>query len=86
MLAFIIAFLFGAAQVWLTKQLIFAFNDKNAKKTFMLLGAKFAGYVFAVGITVLCFVWYISAIICGFAVGVPIAAIALFVYNAVYKK
>lgn len=53
MLAFIIALLFGAAQVWLTEQLIFAFNDKNAKKTFMLLGAKFAGYVFAVGITVL---------------------------------
>lgn len=86
MLAFITALLFGAAQVWLTEQLIFAFNDKNAKKTFMLLGAKFVAYVVAIGIVILGFVWYISAIICGFAVGVPIAAIALFVYNTVYKK
>lgn len=86
MLAFITALFFGAAQVWLTEQLIFAFNDKNAKKTFMLLGAKFVAYVVAIGIVILGFVWYISAIICGFAVGVPIAAIALFVYNTVYKK
>lgn len=86
MLAFITALIFGAAQAVLTERLIFAFVEKDTKKTFMFLGIKLLAYIIAIGLVMLKFVWYISMIICGFAVGVPIAAMALFVYDTIYKK
>lgn len=86
MFAFVISLIFGAAQVLLTEQLVYAFNDKNSKKTLMFLGIKFLAYLIAIGLVMLEFVWYISMIVCGFAVGVPVAAVGLFVYNTIYKK
>lgn len=86
MLAFIIALLFGAVQVYLTSQLIDAFNKRSSKKILLFFGTKFLLYAIGIGVVVLKFVWHISFILCGFAVGVPIAAIVLFVYKTVYKK
>lgn len=86
MLAFIIAMLFGGCQVLLTEQLIYAFNKRDSKKILLFFGAKFLLYAIGIGIVVLNFVWHISLILCGFAVGVPITAIVLFVYKTIYKK
>ncbi len=86
MLAFIIALLFGAGQVYLTSQLIDAFNKRNSKKILLFFSAKFLSYAIGIGVVVLKFVWHISLILYGFAVGVPITAIALFVYKTIYKK
>ncbi len=86
MLAFIIALLFGAGQVLLTEQLIYAFNKRNSKKILLFFGAKLLAYAIGIGVVVLKFVWHISLVLCGFIVGVPIAAIVLFVFKTVYKK
>ena len=86
MLAFIIAMLFGGCQMLLTEQLIYAFNKRNSKKILLFFFAKFLSYAIGIGVVVLKFVWHISLIFCGFAVGVPITAIVLFVYKTIYKK
>lgn len=86
MLVFLAAMLFGFGQVFLTEQLIYAFDKRNGKKIFLLLGAKFAAYAIVIGLLVTKFVWHISLFFCGFAAAVPIAAIALFVYKTIYKK
>ena len=86
MLAFIIAMFFGGCQVLLTEQLIYAFNKRDSKKILLFFGAKFLLYAIGIGIVVLKFVWHISLLLCGFAIGVPITAIGLFVYNTIYKK
>lgn len=86
MLAFIIALLFGAGQVLLTEQLIYAFNKRNSKNILLFFGAKLLAYAIGIGVVVLKFVWHISLVLCGFIVGVPIAAIVLFVFKTVYKK
>lgn len=86
MLAFIIAMLFGGCQMLLTEQLIYAFNKRDSKKILLFFGAKFLLYAIGIGIVVLNFVWHISLLLCGFAVGVPITAIGLFVYKTIYKK
>lgn len=83
---FILALLFGAGQVLLTEQLIYAFNKRETKRIWLFFGAKFLSYAIGIGIVVLKLVWHIGIIICGFAVGVPIAAIGLFVYKTIYKK
>ena len=86
MLAFIIALLFGAGQVYLTSKLIDAFNRINSKKILLFFFAKFLSYAIGIGVVVLKFVWHIGLAFCGFAVGVPITAIALFVYKTIYKN
>ncbi len=86
MSAFIIALLFGVGQVLLTEQLVKAVNCRDSKKILIFFGAKFLAYAIGIGLVVLKFVWHISLILCGFAVGVPITAIALFVYKTIYKK
>lgn len=86
MLAFLIALLFGGCQVYLTSLLIDAFNKRQAKKILLFFGAKFLAYAVGIGLVVLKFVWHISLLLCGFAVGVPITAIGLFIYKTIYKK
>ena len=86
MLAFVIALLFGAGQVLLTEQLIYAFNKRDGKKILLFFCAKFLTYAICIGLVVLKFVWHLSMALCGFVVGVPITAIALFVYKTIYKN
>ena len=86
MVAFILALLFGIGQVFLTEQLIYAFNKRESKKILLFFGAKFLAYAIGIGLVVLEFVWHIGLAFCGFAVGVPITAIALFVYKTIYKN
>lgn len=85
-MTFILALLFGVGQVLLTEQLIYAFNKRETKRIFMFFGAKFFGYAVGIGLIVLKFVWHIGLVFCGFVVGVPVAAIGLFVYKTIYKK
>ncbi len=86
MLAFIVALLFGAGQVYLTAQLIDAFNKRNSKKILLFFGAKLLAYAIGIGVVVLKFVWHISLVLCGFIAGVPVMALGLFTYKTIYKK
>ncbi len=86
MLAFIIAFAFAVGQVCLTEQLVYAFNKRDSKKIMLFFGIKFLSYAIGIGLVVLKFVWHTGLALCGFAAGVPLAAIGLFVYKTIYKK
>lgn len=85
MLAFVLSFLFGVGQVCLTERLISAFNKKDAKKSLVFFAVKILAYAIGIGVIVLNFVWHIGLVLCGFAAGVPIAAIGLFVCETLYK-
>lgn len=86
MLVFIIAMLLGVGQVLITEQLNYAFNQRNSKKILIFLLSKFLLYAIGIGLLIIKFVWHLGLAFCGFAVGVPITAIALFVYKTIYKK
>ena len=86
MLAFIIAMLFAAGQVFLTEQLIVGFNQRENQKIILFIAVKMLLYGIGVGIVVLKFVWHLGPVLCGFIAGVPITAIVLFVYKTIYKK
>lgn len=86
MIIFIISMLFGAGQVWLTAQLAEAVKVRDARRGFMFFGIKFLAYALSIGLIVTNFVWQLSLVMCGFAVGVPVSSIALFVYKTIYKR
>ncbi len=82
---FIIALLFGVLQAFLLKGLLFAITEGNSKKTVGLFLLKFACYGIAAALLMTLFFRDITYCLCGFAVGMPITAIALFVYYAFLK-
>ena len=86
MLSFIISALFGAGQILLTEQLVLAVNVRDSKKIFLFFAVKVLLYTLGIGLLVTKFVWHLSLVLCGFIIGVPITAIALFVYKTIYKK
>ncbi|MBR5472892.1 MAG: hypothetical protein IKU82_02765 [Clostridia bacterium] len=86
MTRFIVALLFGAGQICLTEQLIYAFNKRDGKKTLLFFAAKFLAYAIGVGFVILKDILNINYFVYGFVVGIPLAAIALFVYKTIYKK
>lgn len=86
MTRFIISMLFGAGQICLTEQLISAVNKRDGKKMLLFFASKFLAYAIGVGFVVLKDILNINYFIYGFVVGVPLAAIALFVYKTIYKK
>lgn len=86
MVAFIIALLFAAGQIFLTEKLIHYVNIRDKGNTFKFFAIKFLLYGVAVGLTVLKFVWHLGMLICGFVVGASVSAILLFVYRTIYKK
>ena len=83
---FIVALIFGAIQVLLSWQLMVSTDKKMSKKTFLFIAIKFLVYGIGIGTLVLNHVWELGSAIAGFAVGAPIAAITLFVYNTIFKK
>lgn len=83
---FLLALIFGAGQVCLTEQLIKAFGTRNGKRILLFFGIKFALYALGIALVIFKYVWNIGMAVSGFAVGVPITAIALFVYKTIYKK
>ncbi len=86
MSAFIISALFGAVQVLFTSVLVKAFDTRESKKILLFFIVKFLLYGVGIGLLIIKFVWHIGLVICGFAVGVPITAIILFIYRTMYKK
>ncbi len=83
---FILALIFGAGQVCLTEQLIKAFATRSSKKILLFFGSKFVLYALGIALVIFKYVWNIGMAISGFAVGVPITAIVLFVYKTIYKR
>lgn len=83
---FIIAMLFGSGQILLTEQLFYAVNKHHRQKIFIFTVSKFLLYGIAVAFSINKAFWHLELLLSGFAVGVPIAAIVLYVYRIIIKK
>lgn len=86
MIKFLFALFFGAGQIFLTERLIYTFNKKEGKKALLVFAAKFIAYAIGISLVLTKDILNINLFLCGFLVGVPVTAIALFVYNTIYKK
>lgn len=86
MKAFIISLLFGVLQAFLLKRLLFAVTAGDKKKAVLVFLLKFLCYGTAIALLMAFFMRSLTYCMCGFAVGMPIAAISLFVYYAYLKK
>ena len=85
MLAFVVALLFGAGQVYLTERLAKAFSTRNGKNILLFFAAKFLLYALGVGLVVLKFVWFIGMAFAGLIVGASLATVALVLYRSTHK-
>ena len=83
---FMLAMFFGVGQACLTERLVKAFNIRNTKYIGLFIAAKFILYAIGIALVVFKHVWQIGAAFCGFVVGVPIAAIVIFLYKIFLKK
>ncbi len=83
---FMTALVFGAGQVLLTWRLTNAAEKKCGKKIFLFFMLKFLLYGIGIYLLILKHIWKFDVALYGFAAGVPIAAIGLFVYKTIYKK
>lgn len=86
MKAFIVALLFGAAEAFLLKNLLFAVTAGDKKKIVLFFLLKFVSYGVAIALLMSLFIRSLTYCMCGFAVGMPVTAISLFVYFAFVKK
>ncbi len=86
MFAFILALLFGAAQIYFTIRMILV-QAKGDKKTFrIILSSKFLAYVLAVAIVMIKFLSLLSVCLCGFIAGAALSAIAFCVYKLFFTS
>lgn len=84
---FFLSFVFGAAQACLTERLVKAFEIRNNKNILLFFAIKFILYAIGIGFVIFKYVWHLGVVFCGFVVGVPIAAIAIFcIKNFVINK
>lgn len=86
MVGFIIAFLFGCCQTWLTAHLLKAFNKRLGKRIFAIFSLKIFAYAVGIALAIFKYIWHFDILLCGFIVGVPIAAISLFILKTAFKK
>lgn len=86
MLSFWIAFLFGVAQTGLTVLLTKSALGAEKKTAFFWFSVKIFAYVAGALIFVFRFLSKFMYILLGCAVGVSLAAVALFFYNVLLKK
>ncbi len=86
MFAFLISFLVAAGQILLLKKLIEYVTVKNMKKALYFFLIKLALYAAFISIVMLKYFSYLIYFFCGFAVGMPICAMGIFVYLTYFKK
>ncbi len=82
---FFIALLFGVLQSFLLKNLLFSITAGKTGKIVGIFLLKFVCYGIAAALLISLFFKDITYALCGFAVGMPLSAIALFVYYAYIK-
>ncbi len=86
MVAFIVSFLFATAQVFLLKKLMYCITSGNKKGSFRFFALKFLLYGVGLGLFVFKYLKYAMLCACGFAAGMPLTAILIFLYDTVIKK
>lgn len=86
MIALCISFLFAALQTILLKKLMFYITAGKKSKSFSTFFIKFVLYGVAIGIFMFKYMKYATYCLCGFAAGMPLTAITLFVYYSFFKK
>lgn len=83
--AFIISLLFGIGQVVLLSLITSFTAAKRRKELFLVLVIKFLTYGLAALLLVFLYFEYLVDCLCGFAVGMPVTAVLIFVYRAFFK-
>lgn len=86
MLAFIMAMLFGAVQMFVLSILLRSVTSGNIKAVIKSLLVKLALYSAAISILLLKFPENIINCACGYAAGLPISAAVYFIYLNFFKK
>lgn len=86
MIALTISFLFAVLQTFLLKNLMTAITSGDRKKSFRLFFLKFVLYGVAIAIFMFKFMQFAVYCLCGFAAGMPLTAISLFIYYSFIKK
>ncbi len=78
MLAFLISAAFGVFEMYLLFRLTTAVVNGNRKILALMLLLKFLTYAAAIGLFVFFFIDYMFWCFCGFAIGLPVAAVVMF--------
>lgn len=86
LLAFIIAMLFGAVQMFLLSILLRSVTSGNTKEVIKVLLVKLVLYAVAVALLLLKFPESIINCACGYAAGLPLSAVVYFIYLSFFKK
>ncbi len=81
MIYFLLAALFGGCQAFLTKKLIQAVKGYDQKRMLLFFAVKFFTYAVGIFIVMSKFLWNIGLFFCGYAVGLPITAMAMYIYH-----
>lgn len=84
--AFIISFLFAAAQLFLLRKLLIYVTDGNRRKIVLYMLIKFFAYGIAIALLMFKFLGNLMYCLCGFAAGMPLCAFGYFIYLAFIKK
>ena len=86
MIALIISFLFAVLQTFLLKNLMSAITSGNKRTSFGLFFLKFVLYGVAIALFMFKYMQFAVFCLCGFAAGMPLTAITLFIYYSFIKK
>ncbi len=86
MLMFVIAFVFGCTQTLLTAYLLNFFNKRDGKRIFLFFSLKFLLYAVGIALAIFKYIWHFDVFLCGFIVGVPIAAIGMFLLKTLSRR
>ena len=78
-----VAFIFGAVQALLLKNLLFSFTAGNYAKAAVMLFIKLITYAAAASLLVFVFDEHIISCAVGYTVGLPVTVAAYFIYGAV---
>ncbi|MCQ2454946.1 MAG: hypothetical protein MJ090_02220 [Clostridia bacterium] len=86
MLALIVSFLFAVLQTFLLKKLMAAITAQDKKTSIRLFFIKFILYGVVIALFMFKFMKYATYCLCGFAAGMPLTAISLFIYYSFIKR
>ena len=84
-IAFILAFAFGALQVFLLDKLLKSVTSGNNKKVLLFFLIKFLTYGIAIAFVMFKCMFYITQCLCGFVAGMPLFGAFVFIYRSFLK-
>ena len=85
MFAFILALLFGAAQMYVTIKTVPIFANGDKKTVRKAIAVKFLAYVLALAVVMIKFLSLLTLCLCGFIAGAALAALIFCAYKLFIK-